>query len=165
MPQYHLAQLNIARMKYSLELPEMSDFVANLDRINALAESSPGFVWRLQAEDGDATSIKFFGPDILVNMSVWTDVELLHNYIYRTAHTKIMSRRKEWFQRIDDAYTVLWWIPKGSIPTLDEAKEKLLRLKNYGPTAEAFTFKKAFPGPDIGVDETINEFDDLCPAT
>ena len=106
-----------------------------------------------------------FGPDILVNMSVWKDVESLHNYVYRTVHTKIMSRRKEWFNKMTDAYTVLWWIPKGGYPTLDQAKKKLARLQDHGPTAEAFTFKKAFPAPDVKAEETIVEFDDLCPAT
>lgn len=122
----------------------MADFVANLDRINTLAESSPGFVWRLQTAAGDATGIRVFGGDILVNMSVWVDVESLHNYTYRTAHTEIMRQRKAWFQRMDEAYSVLWWVPCGHLPTLDEAKQRLEQLNSDGPTARAFTFKKVF---------------------
>jgi hypothetical protein len=167
MSAYQLAQLNIAKMKYVVEAPEMADFVNNLERVNALAEQSPGFIWRLQTEEGDATSIRAFGPDILVNMSIWKDVESLHNFVYRTAHTSIMRRRKEWFERISEAYAVLWWIPVGRYPELEEAKEKLEYLKAHGPSASAFTFKKAYPAPDIdgaGTD-LIDEFDDLCPVT
>jgi len=143
----HLVQLNIAKMKYSIESGEMSDFVDNLEAINALADSSPGFVWRLQTEDGDATGIDFFGSDVLVNMSIWEDVGSLHNFVYKTAHSKIMSRRKEWFHRVEEAYTVLWWVPETEIPSLDEAKSNLELLKSRGPTAAAFTFKQAFPSP------------------
>jgi len=145
---FHLAQLNIALMKYQYEAPEMADFVNNLDRINGLAEESPGFVWRLQTEEGDATSIDFYGPDFLVNMSIWKDSKSLHDYVYRTSHAQIMSRRKEWFNRFDDSYTVLWWIPAGTIPTLEEANERLELLRSQGPTAAAFTFKQTFAAPD-----------------
>ena len=148
MPSYHLAQLNIAKMKYPAEAIEMAEFRDNLDRINALADEAPGFVWRLQTEEGDATEIDFFGPDILVNMSVWEDSKSLHDYVYRKSHAQIMSRRKEWFERFEDSYTVLWWIPADTIPTLDEANEKLELLRARGPTAEAFTFKQGFPAPD-----------------
>ncbi len=161
MSEYYLAQLNIAQMKYPQESPEMKDFVDNLDRINALAESAPGFIWRLQTEDGDATSIKFFGEDTLVNMSVWKDIESLHDYVYRTAHVEIMRRRKEWFDRMKSASTVLWWIEKGHIPTLEEADEKLFKLRDYGSTPDAFTFKKAFASP---TNHEATKFEDLCPA-
>jgi hypothetical protein len=147
MTSYHLAQLNIAKMKYPAEAPEMAGFMNNLDRINALAEQSPGFIWRLQTEEGDATDIDFYGPDILVNMSIWKDSKSLHEYVYRTAHAQIMSRRKEWFERFEDSYTVLWWMPEGRIPTLEEANEKLEQLRSEGPTANAFTFKQGFPAP------------------
>ena len=147
MPSYYLAQLNIAKMKFPIESPEMFEFVDNLENINALAEHSPGFVWRLQTEDGDATGIDFFGADVLVNMSIWENVESLHSYVYKTAHAKIMSRRKEWFNRVEEAYTVLWWTPEGTIPPLDEAKSKLELLKAQGPTTEAFSIKQAFPSP------------------
>ena len=145
MSSCHLVQLNIAKMKFSIESTEMSDFVDNLETINALADSSPGFVWRLQTEDGDATGIDFFGSDVLVNMSIWQDAESLHNFVYKTAHSKIMSRRKEWFHRVEEAYTVLWWAPEAKIPSLDEANSKLELLKSRGPTAVAFSFKQAYP--------------------
>ena len=149
MLHYQLAQLNIAKMKYSIASDEMTDFVDNLENINALAERSPGFVWRLQTEEGDATSIDFFGPDVLVKMSIWADIESLHSYVYKTAHAKIMSRRKEWFHRVDEAYTVLWWIAEGQIPTLAEAGEKLEQLKSAGHGPLAFSFKQAYPPPGV----------------
>ena len=149
MTKFQLAQLNIAKMKYPIDSPELADFVDNLDSVNALADDSPGFVWRLQTEDGDATGIDFFGDDTLVNMSIWEDVESLHSYVYRSAHNKIMSRRKEWFHRVDEAYTVLWWIVAGTIPSMNEAKEKLELLISQGPAVQAFTFKHVFPAPEV----------------
>lgn len=147
MPSHHLVQLNIAKMKFSIESVEMSDFVDNLEAINSLADSAPGFIWRLQTEEGDATSIDFFGSDVLVNMSIWEDVESLYNFVYKTTHSKIMSRRKEWFHRVEEAYTVLWWSVEAKIPSLDQAKSKLELLKSQGPTAEAFTFKQTYASP------------------
>lgn len=144
MSLLHLSQLNIAQMKFAIDAPELAEFVARLDDVNALADGSPGFVWRLQTEDGDATAIDYFGPEYLVNMSVWEDVESLHNYIYRTAHNEVMARRKEWFERMLEVYSVLWWIPAGTIPTIAEADQRLQNLRQNGPTAEAFTFKKIF---------------------
>jgi len=131
-------------MKFAIDAPELAEFVARLDDVNALADGCPGFVWRLQTEDGDATAIDYFGPEYLVNMSVWEDVESLHNYIYRTAHNEVMARRKEWFERMLEVYSVLWWIPAGTIPTIAEADQRLQNLRQNGPTAEAFTFKKLF---------------------
>ena len=147
MSGFELAQLNIAVMKAPLESPGMADFVANLDRINALAESSPGFVWRLQTEEGDATALRPFGDNMLVNMSVWRDVEALQDYAYKSAHADIMRRRKEWFERMADAYMVLWWIPEGHRPDVAEATARLDLLRRIGPTAEAFTFRQSFPPP------------------
>jgi hypothetical protein len=145
MTEHHLAQLNIAQMKFAIDAPELTEFVARLEDVNALADDSSGFVWRLQTEDGDATAIDYFGPEYLVNMSVWEDVESLHNYVYRTAHNEVMARRKEWFERMLKVYSVLWWIPAGTIPTIAEADQRLQNLRQNGPTAEAFTFKKIFP--------------------
>lgn len=116
MSQYELAQLNIAVMKEPLDSPRMADFVANLERINALAESSPGFVWRLQTEEGDATGLRPLGDSTIVNMSVWRDVASLNHYVYKTAHVEIMRRRKEWFERMREASMVLWWVPQGHRP-------------------------------------------------
>jgi heme-degrading monooxygenase HmoA len=143
--EYHLAQLNIAQLKYAFDAPELTEFVARFEEINALADDSPGFVWRLQTEDGDATAIDYFGPEYLVNMSVWEDVESLHDYVYRTAHNEVMARRKEWFERMLEVYAVLWWIPAGTIPTVADADQRLQSLRQNGPTAGAFTFKQVFP--------------------
>jgi len=145
--KYHIAQLNIAKLMAPLDSPQLSEFVANLDRINALAEASPGFLWRLQDEDGDATGIDFFGSDQIVNLSLWDSVEALHNYVYRSAHVEIMRRKSEWFQKISEAHMVLWWVPAGHIPSVEEASNKLNMLRELGPTSEAFTFKKIFSAP------------------
>ena len=150
MPQFHLAQLNIAKMKYPIDDPEMVDFVDELDNINSLADDASGFVWRLQGDDGNATAIRFFGSDVLVNMSVWQDAESLHDYVYRSAHNKIMSQRKRWFDRIDDAYSVLWWMPAGHIPSLEEAQQRLHTFDLNGPSEQSFTFKQRFPAPVVG---------------
>jgi hypothetical protein len=142
--RYQLAQLNIAKMKFAIDDPGMSGFVARLDDINALADSAPGFIWRLQTEEGDATGIDYFGTDRLVNMSVWTDLDSLHNYIYRSAHNEVMALRKQWFDRMTEAYSVLWWVVENHIPTLEEASEHLECLRLQGPGPGAFTFKQAF---------------------
>ena len=133
MPQFQLAQLNIALMFAPIDSPALSEFVANLDRINALAESSPGFVWRLKDEAGNATALRDFGDQYLVNMSTWQDVESLYNYAYQSAHIEIMKRRKEWFEKMREAYSVLWWIPAGHRPTTAEAKIRLQGLREHGP--------------------------------
>ena len=163
MSQYELAQLNIAVMKEPLESPRMADFVANLDRINALAESSPGFVWRLETEEGDATALRPLGDNTLVNMSVWRDVAALNHYVYKTAHVEIMRRRKEWFDRMSEAHMVLWWVPQGHRPSVVQAAERLQLLRTQGPSADAFTFRHAFPPPDAQASPIA--FGDECPAT
>lgn len=147
MSRFELAQLNIALMKEPLDSPVMAEFVDNLDRINALAESSAGFVWRLQTEEGDATALRPLGENVLVNMSVWRDVDALQNYAYKSAHADIMRRRKEWFERMAEAYLVLWWIPEGHRPDVAEATVRLELLRRIGPSAEAFTFRQPFPAP------------------
>ena len=147
MSEYHLAQLNIAKMKYPLDDPQMQEFVARLDEVNGLADAAPGFVWRLQTDEGDATAIDYFGLDTLVNMSVWDDVESLRDYAFRSAHKDVLARRHEWFDRMEQDYSVLWWVPAGSIPTIEEAAERLSSLRQHGPSARAFTFKHLFePG-------------------
>ena len=165
MSTYELAQLNIAIMKEPLDSPVMADFVANLERINALAENSPGFVWRLQSEEGDATALRPLGNETLVNMSVWRDTESLNQYVYQSAHVEIMRRRKEWFSRMREAYVVLWWVRAGHRPTIAEASEKLERLRAEGPTAAAFTFRNAFPPPHASPARLPGSFTDECPAT
>ena len=164
MSHYHLAQLNIAVMKESLESPGMGDFVANLDRINALAESSPGFVWRLKTDDGDATALRPLGDNVLVNMSVWQDVATLNHYVYKTAHVEIMARRKEWFEKMAEAYAVLWWVPQGHNPTITEAAARLEHLRQHGPTEKAFTFRNAFAPPDAVQPGMGFSFGNECPA-
>jgi len=164
VPSFELAQLNIARLIAPIDSPKLAEFVANLDRINALAERSPGFVWRLQGDDGDATAIRNFGPDMLVNMSVWKDVGALHGYVYKSAHVEIMRRRKEWFELMREMYTVLWWVPENHRPSLEEAEARLTQLREYGPTSEAFTFKKAFPAPGNRSQARPTEFTESCPA-
>ena len=147
MPSYELAQLNIAQMKAPLESPEMADFVANLERINALAEAAPGFVWRLQGEAGNATAFRPFGADTLVNLSVWRSVESLSDYVFKSLHVEIMKRRKEWFERTPEVTTVLWWVPQGHRPDEHEAMQRLHTLRTLGPSAQAFGFKQYFEAP------------------
>ena len=164
MSAYELAQLNIALMREPLDSPRMADFVANRERINALAESSPGFVWRLQTEEGDATALRPLGEDTLVNVSVWRDVASLNKYVYGSAHAEVMRRRKEWFERTREAYVVLWWVPKGHRPAVSEAIARLELLRAKGPTKDAFTFRRAFLPPDATQPDAPFEFGDECPA-
>ncbi len=165
MSSYHLAQLNIGVIKGPMDSPVMADFKASLDRINALAEQSPGFVWRLQTEEGDATAIRHFDDEnMLVNMSVWESLETLTQYVYRSAHVEVMRRRREWFERMDQPFLVLWWVQSGHVPTVAEAVERLQRLRDDGPTPQAFTFKSAFPPPDAGSEAEPYKLADECPA-
>jgi uncharacterized protein DUF3291 len=155
---WHLAQLNIGRLRAPVDDPALADFVANLDPINALADATPGFVWRLQTEDGNATAIRPFpGDDLMaINMSVWESMEALAEYVYRSGHTAFLRRRSEWFERLREVYLVLWWIPAGVLPTVEEALARLDHLRTFGPTPEAFTFRQPFPhpdGPTIAADE------------
>ncbi|MDJ0944530.1 MAG: DUF3291 domain-containing protein [Kiloniellales bacterium] len=145
---HHLAQLNVGTILHDLEDPRMKGFVDNLERINALAEASPGFLWRLKDEAGDATGIQATeDPRFIVNLSVWESPEALFDFVYRSAHTGIMAQRRQWFARPAEAYQVLWWLPAGEIPTVEAALERLERLRAQGPTPEAFTFKQRFPAP------------------
>ncbi len=152
MKIHELAQLNIARLAHPLDSPILADFVANLDRINALAEAASGFVWRMITNaDNEAATLRLFDSSTLVNLSVWADIESLHAYVYRSDHAAIMRRRKEWFEFIKEPHMVLWWVPEGHRPTVEEAKEKLLLLRNEGPGPEAFTFKQRFAAPVASV--------------
>jgi len=165
MTAYELAQLNIGIIKGPMDSPVMADFAANLERINALADRSTGFVWRLQTEDGDATSIRPFDDEnLLINMSVRRDVESLNQYVYSSAHVEVMRRRKEWFERMKEAFLVLWWIPANHRPSIQEAIAKLEILRAKGPTADAFTFRRAFPPPDAIRPHSSITFGDECPA-
>ncbi len=145
----HLAQINIARALAALDDPIMAGFVARLDDINALAEGSPGFVWRLKTEAGNATDLQTFeDPRILVNMSVWQSPEQLKDYVFRSAHVEVMRQRKSWFERSTDVNTALWWIAAGHIPSVEEAKERLEYLRIHGESEFAFTFASLFAAPD-----------------
>jgi Domain of unknown function (DUF3291) len=166
MPGYELAQMNVGIIKGPMDSPVMADFAANLERINALAERSPGFVWRLQTDAGDATAIRpFEDENMLVNMSVWQDVASLNHYLYSSAHVSLMRRRKEWFERMTGAFLVLWWVPKGHRPDVAEGIAKLERLRSAGPGPEAFTFRQAFAPPDAAQGRPALSFRDQCPAT
>lgn len=142
--KYHLAQINIARMLAPIDSEIMSGFVARLDEINALADVSPGFVWRLQTEDGDATALRPYEDErIIVNMSVWESIDALFDYVYKSTHVELLKSRKEWFEHMK-IYMCMWWIPAGTIPTTEEAKQRLDYLEQYDVTPYAFTFKQRF---------------------
>ena len=146
--KHHLAQLNVARFREPADHPVNADFVNNLDRVNAIAETQPGFIWRLVGDGNDALDVQAFeDPNIAVNMSVWADLESLAAFAYRNAdHRAIMRRRREWFEQME-FYLVLWWVAEGHRPTMEEAKKRLELLRRKGPTVDAFTFKQPFPAP------------------
>jgi hypothetical protein len=148
-PGWHLAQVNIARMRAPLEDPLMAGFVEQLDFINALADRSPGFVWRLQTEEGDATAVRAYADEtILFNLSVWASVEALRDYVYQSAHREPLRGRKAWFEPLGAPHLALWWVPAGHRPSVEEARARLEHLQQHGPTPEAFTFAKRFDPPD-----------------
>jgi hypothetical protein len=137
----HLALLNVARLVAPLDSPELADFMANLDPVNALADSAPGFVWRHQDDSGNSTAVRILGElDLIVNLAVWETVEHLRAFTYSGEHMVMLRRRREWFLRMAEPYLVLWWVPAGHEPSVAEAEAKLLHLRAHGPSAEAFTF-------------------------
>jgi hypothetical protein len=144
---FELAQLNVARLLAAIDSPQLADFVAGLERVNALADSAPGFVWRLQDESGNATAVRPWGDDTIVNMSVWDSVESLRSYVFAAGHVDVLRRRREWFVPMDTAHLVLWWVPAAHRPQLEEARERLELLERLGPTARAFTLRQSFPRP------------------
>lgn len=138
----HLAQVNIAKMKGPIDSPIMADFVANLDRINALAEAHEGFVWRLKGDENNATAIKVFEDDFLIiNMSVWKDKKSLSDYVYKSDHKEIFKRRAEWFESMSEMHMALWLVEEGHFPSPEEAKERLEYLQKNGETEFAFGFR------------------------
>jgi hypothetical protein len=163
MSKYQIAELNVAELKAPLDSPMLKDFVDNLDRINALAESSPGFVWRLKGEGNDATDMRPMGEKIIVNFSVWEDVETLRNYVYKTVHVEILKRKREWFERMSMPH-VLWWVPAGYIPTVQEAVAKLELLRAKGPSPDAFHFGEIYSAPDAQGTGSPTVSPDACPA-
>ena len=157
--KYQLAQLNIAKFKLPQEDPVNADFVANLDRVNELAEQQPGFVWRFTGEGNNAMDVDAFDDrNIAVNMSLWEDLESLAAFVYRNeAHLQIMRRRKEWFEKLD-FYLVLWWVEAGQLPGIEDAKARLQLLTDNGPSVDAFTFRQPYPAPGAGpVDPILDE--------
>ena len=162
--RYHLAQINIGRLRAPVTDPMIAGFVARLEDINALADRAPGFVWRLQTDEGNATSIRAFeDPLLALNMSVWESAEALRHFVYSSDHVNVMRQRRAWFERFDGFYMVLWWVPKGHLPGIEEAKARLEHLNRYGESAHAFTFAKVFPAPDE-TGEPVSGFSDPCPA-
>ncbi|MBV9657803.1 MAG: DUF3291 domain-containing protein [Verrucomicrobia bacterium] len=148
-PVWHLAQVNIAQMRAPMTDPIMAEFVAGLGPVNALADSSPGFVWRLvEDEHGHATDDRPFGDDrILINLSVWESREALQHFVYHTLHQQFLKKRREWFERMKEAWVVLWWVPAGHRPTVVEAKARLEHLRTHGESPHAFSFREPFPPP------------------
>ncbi len=148
---FHLAQINIGKLRAPVDDPMIAEFVANLDRVNAIADQSPGFVWRLTGAGNNATDIQPDADDPLMamNMSVWESPEQLAAFVYRSDHLPVMRRRAEWFEKLE-LYMALWWVPAGHIPTIEEGWGKIETLRRLGPTAEAFTFRDLFPPPGAG---------------
>jgi len=146
---WHLAQINVGRLIAPNGDPAVQPFFDALDTINALADASRGFIWRLQDEGGNAANIQVTAdPLFIVNMSVWGDADALFDFVYRSAHTPEMARRREYFGRFDGAYQALWWIPAGTVPSISDGLARLWQLDRFGPASHAFTFKARFPAPD-----------------
>lgn len=153
---YHIAQVNIGRIRGELSDPFMSGFVSRLEEINALADASPGFVWRLQTDEGNATYLRPFEDErMLLNMSVWTDVDSLRQYVYHTGHRELLRQRNAWFEKLNRVYVALWWVPAGHLPGIDEAKQRLAHLEIHGPTQFAFNFQSTFE-PDDEYQQSID---------
>ncbi|MEP7056006.1 MAG: DUF3291 domain-containing protein, partial [Actinomycetota bacterium] len=164
MAKYQLAQVNIGILRAPLDSPQIADFVANLEPVNALAEKAPGFVWRLIGDGDDATSVHGFedeGPGLIINMSVWTSIEALSDFAFNGEHLAIMRRRREFFEKMDRAYAALWWVPAGTRPTVHDAESKVAHVRTDGPTPAAFTLAKPFPGPGGAPVRRVTE---TCPA-
>jgi hypothetical protein len=149
-PIHVACRANVGTVLYPTDDPRIAEFMNQLDAVNAMADASPGFVWRLQSAQGNATDIQVSDdPHFLVNMSVWQDMESLFDFVYRSSHRSVMAKRRDWFERPAGAYQVLWWIPSGSIPTPQEGLERLRHLERHGPSPHAFTFRQKYPPPGI----------------
>lgn len=162
---FHVAQVNIALPREPLESELLREFVEAFDPVNAVADASPGFVWRLQTDDGNATAVRVLGADrLIVNMSVWESLEALRAFVYSTpGHLAVMRRRREWFERIE-AHLALWWVPAGHLPTVAEAEERFTLLRAIGPSPDAFTFRRHFPAPGSADERAVDDDRWLCPA-
>ena len=150
---HRLAQVNVARLLEPLDSERLSGFVAALDPVNAAAEEAPGFIWRLQSEEGNAISIVAFEWDvgasagIIVNLSVWESVQALTTFVHGPVHRAVLLQRRQWFERMSDATTALWWVRDGELPSTSGAESRVRHLRARGPTPFAFTFKESFPPP------------------
>jgi len=166
MVGFNIAQVNIGRIRAELDDPIMAGFVNRLDEINALADTSPGFVWRLKTEANNATYFRPYKDErTLLNMSVWKSIEELRHFVFQTAHVELLRQRQAWFEKFAGAYTALWWVPVGHVPGIDEAKRRLAHLETHGPTQFAFTFQAVFlPDEEFqkGIDWSSFE---PCPAS
>ena len=136
----HLAQLNIGRIRYEIDDPRMADFANNLAMVNGLAERTPGFVWRYIDSSGNSTATRPYAgdPRMAINLSVWESVEALERFVWQTVHKRFYGRRPEWFEHLGESYFVMWWVPAGHRPTVEEAVERLEHLKTHGPSDHAF---------------------------
>jgi hypothetical protein len=142
---FYLAQINIAKMKAPIDSPIMAEFVANLDKINTIAESSKGFIWRLKDDTNNATSIKVYDDEFLiVNMSVWENTDALFNFVYQSDHVEIFKKRKAWFEHMKEMHMALWYVPETTMPTVGEAVERLDFLRSHGESPRSFTFRNKF---------------------
>jgi Domain of unknown function (DUF3291) len=166
MSSYHLAQLNIGIPRGPLDGPVMKEFMDSLDSVNAVADAAPGFVWRLQTDDGNATALRAFDDDrLMLNMSVWESLEALRGFVYSSrAHLDVLRRRREWFEQMSELFVVLWWVGAGHVPTVPEAEERLTLLRAIGPSPDAFTFRRHFPPPSSEDAAPVDDDRDLCPA-
>ena len=150
---HQLAQVNIARLRAPLDSEDLVGFVAALDPVNASADGAPGFVWRLQTDEGNATSVRAFewepqgSAGVIVNMSVWESIEQLSDWVYGPLHRAVLLQRRQWFERVSDATTALWWVRAGGIPTTLDAESRVRHLRGHGPTRHAFSFRETFPAP------------------
>ncbi|MDQ1484856.1 MAG: hypothetical protein QOJ62_549 [Actinomycetota bacterium] len=168
--RYQLAQVNIGRPLAPLDSEKLAGFVAALEPVNALADAAPGFVWRLTSDTADdATALRLFGSDgladVMVNMSVWEDLDSLAAFVFRSGHIDVMRQRRSWFEAMTEAFAALWWVPQGALPTLDDAEARLRRLRELGPTPFAFTFRQSFPPPvPVAADGAAVDLADLKAA-
>jgi hypothetical protein len=166
---FQVAQFNVALPREPLDAPLLADFVTALAPVNAAADASPGFVWRLATETGDATSVRAVDNQrLIVNMSIWESLEALRAFVYsQRAHVDVLRRRREWFERLGESAVVLWWVPAGHRPSVAEAEQRLAALRADGPSPWAFTFRASFGAPvggDDGAGSARLDLRELCPA-
>jgi hypothetical protein len=169
--RYVLAQVNIGRLLAPVDSPRLADFMAALDPVNAVADAAPGFLWRRQTEEGNATAVRAFEWDVagsagvIMNMSVWESVEALAAFVYSDEHRAVLRRRREWFEQMAEAYTAMWWIERGQMPSTADAEDRIRHLRAHGPTPYAFTLRVHFPPPDHAEPGPLAGRDDwLCPV-